>query len=308
MTTAYLTQIGKFRGVDNNGAALAGGLVYTYSAGTTTPIATYTDSTAGTPNANPVVLNARGEADIWLKPNVGYKFKLTDRYGALIWTEDNVYLSQLLTVYGGVDSGAVNSYVINFAGNFTSLTDGIYIVWFPANTNTAPSQINVNGLGNVAIVNPDGSGLSPSEIIVNQPTTILYKAGQWVLVSSGLSATYQSGSFTATLTGCTVAVTGTVYWVRIGNQVTLNLPFTLTGTSNTTLASITGLPAAVLPITYGYSALLQVWDNGVLAVGYASITAASQITLFKIGGAGLSGFTNVGTKGVGAFTMTYFTQ
>jgi len=181
MTTAYLTQIGKFRGVNNAGAALVGGLVYTYAAGTTTPIATYTDSTAGTPNANPVVLNARGEADIWLKPNVGYKFVLTDQYGAIIWSEDNVFLSQLLTLYGGVDTGSANSYAINFASNFTALTDGIYIIWYPSNTNTGASQINVNGLGNIAIVNVDGTPLVANEIIANTPTYILYKAGQWVL-------------------------------------------------------------------------------------------------------------------------------
>lgn len=38
--------------------------VYTYSAGTTTPLATYSDVTGATPNANPVILDANGEADI----------------------------------------------------------------------------------------------------------------------------------------------------------------------------------------------------------------------------------------------------
>jgi len=78
------------RFVDNNGNALVGGLLYTYVAGTTTPIATYTDSTGGTPNANPVVANSRGEMSVWLNPSLSYKFVLTDQYGALIWSEDNV--------------------------------------------------------------------------------------------------------------------------------------------------------------------------------------------------------------------------
>jgi hypothetical protein len=183
MSTAYLAPIGKFRGVNNAGFALVGGLLYTYGAGTTTPIATYTDSTAGTANANPIVLNSRGEADVWLLPNVGYKFVLEDQYGTLIWSEDNVFLSQLLTLYGGVDTGSANSYVINFASNFTSLIDGIYVIWFPANTNTGAAQINVNGLGNVAILNADGSALSANEIIANQPAYILYKGGHWILTN-----------------------------------------------------------------------------------------------------------------------------
>jgi len=307
MTAAYLSPPYKFRAVDNSGAALIGGLLYAYEAGTSTPIATYTDSSAFSSNTNPIVLNARGEADVWLIPNTGYKFILNDKYGGLIWSVDNVYQNQLLTLYGGIDTGIGNNYIINFAGNFTALTDGIYIVWFPAHTNTGPAQIAVNGLGYVSIVNPDGSLLIANEIIANQPTTILYKAGQWVLVSSGQAAAYQSGSFAAILTGCTTVPTTTCYWVRIGNLVTLNLPGPLTGTSNTTLATITGLPPDVMPNTYGYSALLPVWNNGVLAIGAAYITAVGEITLYTLAGGGYGGFTAAGTKGVGTFTITYFT-
>ena len=50
--------------LDANGQPLAGGLLYTYAAGTTTPQVTYTDSTANTPNTNPIVLDAWGRAQI----------------------------------------------------------------------------------------------------------------------------------------------------------------------------------------------------------------------------------------------------
>ena len=43
---------------DASGRPLAGGLVCTYAAGTTTAQATSTDDTGGTPNSNPVVLDA----------------------------------------------------------------------------------------------------------------------------------------------------------------------------------------------------------------------------------------------------------
>jgi len=176
-----------FRAVDNNGEALIGGLLYTYAAGTSTPIATYVDSTAITPNANPVVLNSRGEANVWLPPNVGYKFVLTDQYGSLIWTEDFILNSQLITLYGGVDTGAVNAYDLNFNANFSSLVDGIYLIWYPAHTNSGPVTINVNGLGNVAIVNADGSALIANEIVANMPTFILFKGGQWILTNPNAS-------------------------------------------------------------------------------------------------------------------------
>ena len=51
---------------DNDGAPLAGGKVYSYTAGTSTPLATYTDQGGATPNANPVILDANGEANIWV--------------------------------------------------------------------------------------------------------------------------------------------------------------------------------------------------------------------------------------------------
>lgn len=67
-----------------------GGQLFSYVAGTTTPQATYTDSTGGTQNPNPVILNARGEAPVWLNPSQTYKFILEDALGNTLWTADNV--------------------------------------------------------------------------------------------------------------------------------------------------------------------------------------------------------------------------
>lgn len=80
---------GKFHGFNDDGTPMVGGLLYTYVSGTTTPQATYTDSTLGTPNTNPVVLDARGEASVWLGTSA-YTMKLTTSVGALVWTEDGV--------------------------------------------------------------------------------------------------------------------------------------------------------------------------------------------------------------------------
>lgn len=80
---------------DNAGRPLNGGLLFTYVATTTTKIATYTDSTGGTPNTNPIVLNYRGEANVWLDPTLTYKFVLapstdTDPPTNPIWSVDNI--------------------------------------------------------------------------------------------------------------------------------------------------------------------------------------------------------------------------
>jgi hypothetical protein len=80
---------------DNNGEPLVGGLLYTYVAGTTTKIATYTDSTGGSVNTNPIVLDYRGEARVWLDVTKTYKFVLsprgdTDPPTKAILTVDNI--------------------------------------------------------------------------------------------------------------------------------------------------------------------------------------------------------------------------
>lgn len=80
---------GRFRGEDAAGLPLVGGLLHTYASGTTTPKAAYTDATLGTPTTNPIVLNARGEAQVWLGSGA-YSLKLTDSTGTTIWTTDGV--------------------------------------------------------------------------------------------------------------------------------------------------------------------------------------------------------------------------
>lgn len=77
---------------DDNGTPLSGGLIHTYQAGTTTPAATYTSSTGGTANSNPIVLDAAGRpsAEIWLDDQYIYKFTVSTSAGVLIRTYDNI--------------------------------------------------------------------------------------------------------------------------------------------------------------------------------------------------------------------------
>lgn len=85
---AILTPMPKMQFFDNNGDPLAGGKLYTYEPGTSTPKATYTDQGGGTPNANPVILDSAGRADVWLIGS--YKFRLDDSSDVTIWTVDNI--------------------------------------------------------------------------------------------------------------------------------------------------------------------------------------------------------------------------
>lgn len=88
--SATLSPVPKLQFFDANGAPLVGGKLYSYIAGTTTPQSTYTDSTGATANANPVILDSRGEAGVWLADNAFYKLSLYTADNVLVWTVDQI--------------------------------------------------------------------------------------------------------------------------------------------------------------------------------------------------------------------------
>lgn len=75
----------------NNGRPLIGGRIHTYAAGSSTRARTYKDAAKAQPNTNPIVLDARGEASVYLAEGVEYKFVVEDSKGALIYTQEPVY-------------------------------------------------------------------------------------------------------------------------------------------------------------------------------------------------------------------------
>lgn len=89
---AALMPLGKQQYFAASGAPLVGGKVYTYAAGTTSPLATYSDKAGVTPNTNPVILDSRGEATIFWG-QAGYKVVLKDSTDVTVWTQDNLYAS-----------------------------------------------------------------------------------------------------------------------------------------------------------------------------------------------------------------------
>lgn len=119
--TVALTALPQF--FDNSGDPLSGGLVYTYQAGTLIPLATYTDRGGLTPNANPVVLDSAGRADIWLATNTAYQIILKDSAGNTIDSTDNFYAGAdpaQLTAAGIVPaSGGTYTGLVSFTGGAT---------------------------------------------------------------------------------------------------------------------------------------------------------------------------------------------
>jgi len=116
---------------DNNGAPLAGGLIYSYAAGTTTPQATYTTNAGTIAHSNPIVLNSAGRVpggEIWLLP-ASYKFILQTSAAVLIASYDNV------------TSGAGLIVIANFTGDGTTVSFNLGNA-----TNENSTNVYINGV------------------------------------------------------------------------------------------------------------------------------------------------------------------
>jgi hypothetical protein len=105
---------------------------------------------------------------------------------------------------------------------------------------------------------------------------------------------YEEGSFTFTGTGFTTSPTGTAYYTKIGNQVTVKIP-SITGTSNTTAFTITGLPVALRSGT-AYVFWARVYNNSTTYFGMLYGAHDNAVTVYW--DAATSAFTASGTKGI----------
>ena len=91
---ATISPTPKLQFLDANGAPLSYGLLYTYVAGTTTPKTTWIDAAQSTPNTNPVLLDSRGQADVWLNAGEAYKFVVLNSSSVTQYTVDNIKIGR----------------------------------------------------------------------------------------------------------------------------------------------------------------------------------------------------------------------
>ena len=106
---AFILAQGKQQYFDDSGNPLNGGKLWTMQpgAGITTPKATWTDAGETALNANPIILNARGEAQVFWSGD--YNVRLETAAGGLIWTVENIAARSSATIISVLDYGAVGN-------------------------------------------------------------------------------------------------------------------------------------------------------------------------------------------------------
>jgi microcystin-dependent protein len=156
MATVNLSPL--FNGVTNfsaTGVLLNGGQLYTYQAGSSTPLATYTTVNGNIANANPIVLGSDGKIpnELWLQYGYSYKFVLQDANSNLIGTYDNI--SGIITQIPATSPAVPSGCILIWSGSVGSIPSG----WTLCNgSNSTPDLRDkfVIGAGNSYAVGATG--------------------------------------------------------------------------------------------------------------------------------------------------------
>ena len=172
------------------GLPLVSGQIFTYQAGSSTPLTTYTDVNGNIANTNPIILGTDGKlpSELWLQLGYSYKFIVEDVNDNVLNTYDNIagILTQIPTSTATVPTGCIliwsgsvgsipsgfllcdgtngtpdlrNSFVLG-AGNAYAIgqTGGSTDAVLPSHTHTATSVSNVNDPGHSHTIQAGNGG------------------------------------------------------------------------------------------------------------------------------------------------------
>jgi hypothetical protein len=209
MTTLTPTPKQQIFGTD--GTPLVGGKIYTYAAGTTTPLATYTDSGGLTANTNPIILDSLGQASIWLTTSTSYKFSVYTSANVLLYTVDNIAAPvDYLTFASPPPIGNTTPNT----GAFTTLTATTGTI-----TTVNATTANVTGVTTTGTLTFSGGGsmTKPSEVAIKSISASAASSAL-TISASALSLDFRSTTLTS---GTVTTVSGTPANLVVPSTATL---------------------------------------------------------------------------------------
>jgi len=194
--------------LDNNGNPLSGGKLYTYAAGTSTPLETYTSRTGVTPNANPIIFDSAGRTpeQIWSTEGLLYKYVVETANDVLIRSWDNiggsVVASDLAQNLAAPQGASMVGFIQTGAGATATTVQGklresVSIQDFGAvgdgiTNNATAIQLALNTGKSVLI--PNGVFLFGSSISFTADNQCIYGFGNTSVLKSGVGSVYVSSA------------------------------------------------------------------------------------------------------------------
>jgi hypothetical protein len=190
---------------------LAGGQIFTYQAGSSTPLVTYTTINGNIPNQNPITLGTDGKLpqELWLQSGYTYKFVVQDAANNLVDTYDNI--AGIITSIPSSAPSLPSGCILIWSGSTGSIPSGFLLC---DGTNGTPDLRNsfILGAGNSYTVGQTGG--SADAIVVSHThtaTSVVTDPGhnhQYNIGGSLGGSTTAAGNPASNTVSVTTAVTG----------------------------------------------------------------------------------------------------
>src|SRR5919198_4053840 len=182
MATGTIIPVPKQTAFSNAGAIISGAKLYSYVAGTSTPVTLYSDVNLSVALANPVIADSAGRfSEIFGTPGTSIKLVLKDASDVQLWSVDNIQI---------VPAAANNIDITGTAGEAISAGQAVYLS-DGSGGKTAGSWYKGDATATYSsLLNP--VGIAPSAI------------------ASGASGTIRLSGYVTGLSGLTV---GAVYYI-----------------------------------------------------------------------------------------------
>jgi hypothetical protein len=266
----------------NAGIVLSGGKIYTYLAGTTTPQATWTDSTQAVANANPIILDSAGRptSEIWLQAGLVYKFILTDSNNNTLGTWDNVSGVNDVSFTGAVSEWQASLLTPTYISSTSFSVPGNNVALFQVNRRL---QITVTAGTIYAYVVSSSFGGGITTIVV-QPDSTAIDSGISAVNVALLNSLNPSTPQQLPQMNAPVSVVSASPITAIGAATSANV--TITGV--VTIIGFDNVLAGIIRFVK-FSGILTLTHNGtslILPGGVNIITAAGDQALFRSLGSG----------------------